>query len=191
MEEQTKPIRVGDILINAGMLTSEVMNNRAETSKLLGQPLGQTLIQEGDVTRYQLMCVVQLQSLISDGALSLDLAVSAMKLVHEDECFLEDALKDLGFVEEERLWKTRLGDLLVEAGIINEVQLKCALDTAFRDCTPLGQTFLRAGFVAPAIIGKTLELQKRIRSKEIAREDAVKELRSLHEKDTPSVTLDK
>lgn len=189
MEEQSKPVRVGDILISAGMLTSELMNNRADTSKLLGQPLGQTLIQEGDVTRYQLMCVVQLQSLISDGALSLDLAVSAMKKVHEDECFLEDALKGLGFVED-RLWKTRLGDLLVEAGIINEQQLKTALDTAFRDCTPLGQTFLRAGFVTPIIIGKTLALQKRIRAKEISREDAVSELRMLKENNAPSVTMD-
>ncbi len=189
MEEQGKPIRVGDILIKAGMLTPEIMNNRADTSKLLGQPLGQTLIQEGDVTRYQLMCVVQLQSLVSDGALSLDVAVRAMKLVHEDECFLEDALKSVGFVED-RMWKTRLGDLLVEAGTISEQQLKSALDTAFRDCTPLGQTFLRAGFVAPAIIGKALELQKRIRAKEIAREDAVNELRSLNEKEAPSVKTD-
>jgi hypothetical protein len=175
MIEEETAVRVGDILVNAGILSADVLQERLKVSRLLGQPLGHTLEQTGDVTRYQLSCAVQLRSLCLDNALDLDAAVRAMKLVVSRDCFLEDALQEVGFVEAST-WSAKLGELLSDASAVTQAQLQEGLDIAFREGTPLGQILLRRGWVAPSLIAQALSMQKQIRAGFISRDEAVEQL---------------
>lgn len=169
-------LRVGDIFVQAGVVTPEVIEERLEVSKLLGQQLGQTLEQTGDVTRYQLVCAVQLQSLYLDGAINIDALIHAMRLVSFEEYFFEDALSAVGCVDE-TVWSTRLGELLSESGLVSEQQLSEALDISFREGAPLGQVLMRDGGLEPAVIARALAMQRQIRSGQITRDQAIRDLR--------------
>jgi hypothetical protein len=186
MIEENKTVRIGDVLTGAGVLTAETLTERLEVAKLLGQPLGQTLVQSGDVTRYQLLCAVQLQSLCLDGVLSHKLAIDAMKLVHTEEAYLEDALKKVGFVEDEA-WTAKLGGLLLQAELITDVQLTTALDLAFRDMTPLGQILVQHRFVTPQIIARALAVQRSLRNRDMSRAEAIEQLKAVAEKDSSAL----
>ena len=178
MAEDNKSIRIGDILVGAGILSSEILDSRVDVARLLSQPLGQTLVQFGDVTNYQLISAVQLQSLCLDGVLPLDVAVEAMGLVRNSDCYLEAALEKVGFIDS-NAGTTRLGELLVDAELVNQDQMTMALDIAFRECTPLGQVLFHLGLISPAIIVKSLAAQKRVRSGQLTRAEAVLELAAL------------
>ena len=186
MEEESRALRVADLLVESGLLTAELLENRLEIAKQLGQPLGQTLIQTGDVTRYQLLCVIQLQSLCLDGALPADSAVEAMKLIAHEEYFLEDALAAVGCANDS-MWTAKLGELLLHAGAISEQELKTALDIAFHDCSPLGQVLLRTGLARPSLIAKALGVQKRIRQRELTKAQAIDELKEFYAQEVPAV----
>jgi hypothetical protein len=186
--EEDTGIRVGDILVNAGILSSEVLQERLKVSQLLGQPLGHTLEQTGDVTRYQLSCAVQLRSLCLDNALSLESAIQAMKMVVLKDCFLEDALHSVGFVDASS-WSAKLGELLSDAHAVTQTQLQEGLDIAFREGTPLGQILLRRGWVAPALIARALFMQKQIRAGRISRDEAIEQLRMASAKGVPSMEI--
>ncbi len=185
MPEENKSLRVGDLLVKAGIIAPDVIEDRLEVSKVLGQPLGQTLEQTGDLTRYQLVSAIELQSLFLDSAISMDAAVQAIKLVVTENHFLEDALKKVGMVDSGSS-STRLGELLTDAAALSEEQLRESLDISFREGTPLGQVLTHKGWVSPSVIVKALSAQRLLRSGKTSREEAISELRAFQRGETPA-----
>ncbi len=183
MAEPRKHMLIGEMLTQAGILSSATLDRRLEAAQLIGQPLGLTLLQFGDLTELHLISVVQLQSLYLDGALSLEQALAAVKMVHKDNYCTEEALERLGFIEM-AAWTSRLGELLVGAELLNEAAVYEALYHALKECRPLGHILVRRGMLKPVVIAAALSVQKRIRAGELSREDGLQQLRQSAESDS-------
>lgn len=177
MLEGNTLILIGEVLTRAGILSSEQLQDRLEITKTIGQPLGQTLLQLGDLSKYQLRCVVQLQSLMGDGLLDEDKAVTATKLVCQDGCSLEQAFEKIGVVSESA-WRSRLGQLLLDSGVLTRRRLARGLVVATRQCSPLGHCLIQLGLLDPSILSLALSLQRDVRTGRKTRDQALSELRA-------------
>jgi len=190
-QEKGVVVKIGELLEKAGVVSENELGKRLEISNVIGQPIGQTMVQLGSLSEQQLLAVVEVQSLLLDGALSLDVAGKTVRLLCDDELSLEEALRKVGFTS--RFAEgSRLGKLLIAAGLVADEDLWSALGQCLRTCSPLGHSILQLGILTPAAVADALAVQRRIRAGEITAEEGIRQLESHHvnheEADSDSAT---
>jgi serine/threonine protein kinase len=166
---------LGEILEKAGVVTTEKLHERLATAQVIGQPIGETLLQFGDLTHSQLIAAVQLQSLHNDGVLTLEQVAEAMRIVCKDSAYLEEALEKIGFIERTS-WTNKLGELLVAGRHLDDAALQKALYLSVKECRPLGHILMQEGMVRPAVIAKALSVQRRLREGLLNAHEGLREL---------------
>lgn len=187
MPEQHVLVRIGDVLTRAGILSDDQLDDRLEIARTIGQPLGQTLVQLGDLSKYQLRCVVTVQSLVGDGLLDQTKAVEAVKLVCREGESLEQAFTQLGFVSD-TAWSARLGQLLLDARALSRKRLARGLVWSAKHCCPLGHALIQLSLLNPGVLSHALSLQKDIRTGRKTRDEAVNELHQFIESELPAAS---
>jgi tetratricopeptide (TPR) repeat protein len=88
----------------------------------------------------------------------------------------EDALAELGQSPDEP--ETKLGDLLVESGLITKQQLQSALGQSEETGLPFGRLLVLGGTLTEQMMTAALNAQSALASKKTTREQAIKSLRS-------------
>lgn len=187
MSEPAERIRIGQLLLKAGILNEEQLDSQLSVAQTIGQPLGQILLQSGMITRYQLICAIQVQSMILDRVLTLDQGAEALRTVCVNDYDLGEACRQLG-VNTDKAWTCKLGELLVRAGVIDARQLLDAIASSFQTSVPLGQTLVRSRKCRPDVIAAGLNLQTQVREGQIGVEEAVELLRQCHHQFAKSPT---
>ncbi len=171
-------IRIGELLVGAGVISPAQLESRLEQAQTIGEFLGQVLLQSGDLTRYQLLAVIQVQSLLVDGILSPEEGNKVVELVCRQEQDLKEALKAFGFGDQVD-GTCRLGQLLLEAGLINPKRLLKSLSRSMSSCMPLGATLVQLRMLPPDVVALALRLQRQVRSGALSRKQAVASLAEL------------
>lgn len=183
MAEAQKQVRVGDLLMQAGILTSDYIKNALHNFEQRGLPIGKVLVMSGYLSEQQLRTALEVQSLINDGLLPIDVAVQVLQIAHRDKVPLVEAFQNSGFVQPEDQQTNKLGQLLVGSGIIEAKELEDALQTNIRTGLPLGHIFCFRGIVSPALIWTALLAQQLIRRGMVTREVALNALKTAHERE--------
>lgn len=91
--------------------------------------------------------------------------------------FLEKALADAGFVHIDGGEHDKLGELLVEAGILTNEQIGELLRIAREREIPLGRALVQTRALPRAVVVAALKTQQQMRDSEISRDQAVSGLR--------------
>jgi hypothetical protein len=172
-----EPIKIGELLVRAQVLTEGKLHQRLDLARQLGLPLGQILIQSNDLSKESLMNCIHVQSLALEGLITLETAVQLARDMHKKNQPLEDAIADAGLGDQHLTH--RLGELLLAADCISEDSLAWALLTAGELGVPLGHVLIQTGVVPPAIVGIALTMQRQIRMKIMTVEEAVERLRGM------------
>ncbi|HEY9719178.1 MAG TPA: hypothetical protein V6C69_17010 [Trichormus sp.] len=184
MVEETKTqVRVGELLLQAGILTSEYIKNALQNFEQRGLPIGKVLVMSGYLTEHQLRTALEVQSLVNDGLLPLDAAVKVLQIAHKDKITLPEAFQQSGFVQPEDQQTNKLGQLLVSANIVNAKELEEGLQTNIRTGLPLGHIFCFRGAVSQSLIWTALLAQQMIRRGMVSREMAIQALIDAHERE--------
>ncbi len=175
-----KPMRIGEMLIAVGLLSEDDLNDAAQLAVDLGLPLGKVLVMSGFLTDGQLQAAVQVQSMVKDQILGTEIAAQALKLVASRCLPLEQALREVGWVQRDVMPKNKLGDLLVESGIIVQETLVEALQSSSESGLPLGRILVLTGKLPEALIYACLNAQVLLRDGKISREQAIQGLKAAH-----------
>ncbi|HEY9789841.1 MAG TPA: hypothetical protein V6D22_05555 [Candidatus Obscuribacterales bacterium] len=171
-------IKIGQLLVRAGVVSDGQMNQRVDLARQLGLPLGQILLQSKDIGRDQLLSAIQVQSLVLEGLISLDTAVEIIRRIYKTGATIDDALSKEGIAKQHLTH--RLGELLVASGYLSEEGLAWALLTAGEIGVPLGHVLIQTGVVVPDIVGLALTTQRQIRMKAISVDEAIDRLKNYH-----------
>lgn len=178
MPDEQPQIRIGDLLMQAGILSSDYIKNALHNFEQRGLPIGKVLIMSGYLTEAQLRTALEVQSLVNDGLLPVDIGTKVLAIAHKDRIPLSEALQQSGFVQAEDQQTNKLGELLVAADVVSRKQLEDALQTNIRTGLPLGHIFCFRGYISQALIYTALLAQQLIRRGMIGREQAVQGLRA-------------
>lgn len=169
----TTHIRIGELLMQSEILSSDFIRDALERFEQRGLPIGKVLVMSGYLTESELRQALEVQSLVNDGHLPLELGITVLRVAHKEHISLNDAFQRSGLVQPEDQETNRLGQLLVAAGIVTDRDLEEALQINVRTGLPLGHVFCFHGYVSQALLYTALQVQESIRRNAIGRPEAV------------------
>jgi len=178
VSSDTKPVKLGELLIAAGLLTSQTLEDAIRTASETGLPIGRVLIMSGAMSDNALQGAISAQSMVKDQLLAAENAVEVLKLIAQLNIPLEEALTKLNFQAREEARSTKLGELLTAAQVISERQLGEALKSSQETGLPLGRILVLTQAITETMLSAALTAQVLVRDGKVSREQAIEGLAS-------------
>lgn len=174
IESTSKPRnRLGDLLIESDAIERDLMKSRLTLAKASNLPIGRVLVTVKDVQNDLIDLALNLQVRLRMGELDRDEAVD--RLYSARRCIEVITNVSQGSVHQ----RTRLGQLLIAAGLIEEQTIERALGLSAERGEKLGETLKAMNLVRKEVVDATLAAQRLIREGTLTFEVAINELKSL------------
>jgi hypothetical protein len=173
----TANVRIGDLLEQASLVTSADLAEAVSVSKRLQIPIGRVLIMSGCVTEKVLRAAIDAQSLLRDRGISVDKAVETLAIVARNDMPFMEALKQTVPAYVSGSCTNRLGEILIEFGLITEDQLHRALQKSVETGVQLGTMLVSMNLLSPTLLPMILNTQEKIRNGSITRQQAAAEFK--------------
>ncbi|HNB22439.1 MAG TPA: hypothetical protein PKZ32_08480, partial [Candidatus Melainabacteria bacterium] len=168
---------IGDLLVKAGVISQAKLDEAIKLSGAKHLQLGQMLIMSGAINAAQLQAAVDAQSLVRDRSIDLNEALKVLKQACKTGQSIADVISS-GQTKSSAGPTNKLGEVLLEAGLINADQFSKAMQRSLATGLPLGRILVLNNTLADAILSMALDLQVRVRDEMLSREEAVDALRS-------------
>lgn len=176
----THPTQTGQLLVSAGMLSQEKLDQALTFSEEMGIPIGQVLIMAGDLDPRHLDSVLRAQSLIRKQSIDLNTGVYLLKKSYTSllpvEQLLELCLLERSGWTQSEVTK-ELGQFLVAATLINHATLSAATIDAGKCRQTLTRYLLERKLVSSFHLFNSLQSLTAVRVGGLRRDHAVKALR--------------
>jgi hypothetical protein len=176
--ETRKSMKLGELLIAAGLVSRRDVEGHLTLANFMGLPLGNLLVREKKLSAELLRVAIRLQTLISDDMISLELSCRAMRDIRRGLCTADEILDSIDSYSES-VRSCRLGEILIDAGFLSEIALGRALVTSSEAQKPLGQTLIQQGTLAPEVVGAALFAQGNVRARIVDYKAAVAQLKEI------------
>jgi hypothetical protein len=192
-----KGIKLGELLIRAGLLKSGLLKNVVQMAAERSLPIGRVLIMSKAISEPLLQAAVQAQAMIRDDLVDEDTAIEALQLSASENYTFDDALgriasrkpaqravSDMSITGAPRASTStaRLGELLVSAQLISPEDLEDALRTRDETGLPLGRILVLTRLLSEELLAAALTAQVLMRDTKINKEQAIEGLRAVRKK---------
>ena len=151
--------RLTQILRESEVVSETDLNSAIEASLSSGLPLGRVLVIRNVVPESVAYAALSAQIYIKDGKITSQQAIDALKISAEKRISMDLALKELGFLPSMRIEPIRLGELLVAADLVSEIDLLSAVEKRLGADLPIGQILLRYNLISEYLLKNALRLQ--------------------------------
>ena len=176
MQDVIPTSELGELLLEAGIVTPRALEEAVKNSQDYGLPLGRCLVVNKALNANILGSVLTAQVLMRDGKINKDQAVAGLKVSAAKQQSLEESLKESGtFTEEEN--NVKLGELLCAAGLLSETDKISAIEVGLERKKPIGEILVTSGIIPSTILHECLNIQALIANKSLTREEAVEILK--------------
>jgi hypothetical protein len=174
-ERRAGPKRIGELLVAANVVKPEVLLEALQVSKKSSTPLGRVLMTIGELTERDLETAIELQALLRESVISAEFGIRALNLAVKSCISLDDAFKQLGYTvpQREELASNELGQLLMDAGVVDAKTLDNAMRDSKEKKLPVGRCLVLSRSLAPMMLASALTAQVLLRDGKINREQAV------------------
>ena len=151
--------RLSQLLVESGVVEEEDLRNAIEASYASGLPLGRVLVLRQVVPEAVAYAALTAQVLVREGKISAEQAINALKLSAQKRKSIEESLSELKYLPPTRQDPIRLGELLIAAELVSEIDLLTAVEKGMSEGTPIGQILHNHGFLTQELLDKALTLQ--------------------------------
>jgi hypothetical protein len=182
MANENPGLRLGDLLTNAGLLKPADLREAMLIARQQQLPVGRVLIMSGYLSEGQLQSAVQAQSMVKDGLIDFEGAIQALNYVATDHVPLEEALNRMGWSQNSAQITNKLGEFLVEAGLVAAPDVQYALGQCQEIGLPLGRVLVVTGYLTEEMLTNALNAQVLVRDRKITRDQARQGLRAALER---------
>lgn len=177
MSDYSQHLRLGDLLMEAGILSSNYIKEALAKYEEQGLPIGKALVISGYLSDGELRNALNLQYMVNDRLLTRKDAVNVLKTAHNGRITLEESFRKTGLVQPEEQEANKLGQLLVDSGIIDEQTLEPCLYASNNTGLPLGHVLCHRNLMSHPIINRALLIQQYIRRGQIMRNQGIESLK--------------
>jgi len=160
--QQSQPTnKLGELLLEAEMVTREALDQALQQSTASGLPLGRILILTGGIAEALLSAALNAQVLVRDHKITREQALQGLRATRDRQISIEQSLAETGL--QLPMHNTiRLGELLVKAGVMPDTNLMDYIEMGLVQEQPLGQILIAQGVINETILANALELQKMV-----------------------------
>lgn len=169
--------KLGRLLREFNLIDSDDMRHAERLSQSTGLPLGKCFVLLDSISQDELQYALEAQALLREGVATVSQLSEAMESVRRGWT-LTDALTMQG-LDAHSTRRTRLGELLADAGTIEESPLQSALRIGELCSLPLGKVLVSFNATDEMVVRRALEVQSKIRQGGLDRAQAISELEAL------------
>lgn len=179
MFNQSSDFLIGELLLKAGLINKEQLDEALKLAGNKHMQIGQMLIMARRITPRDLQAAIDAQSAVRDHVMETNAAIRALKLSCSRGISFHDACQQAPQEQQQSASTNRLGELLTGSNLITAEQLAHAMQRSMATGLPLGRMLVLSGVINETILAVTLETQIRLRDGEITREEAIACLREM------------
>jgi len=161
--KRTQSSKLGELLVESGLVSYEVLARAVEQSNITGLPLGRMLVLHQTISNETLNLVLDLQVRVRDEMSTREEAIAALRA----QAGLSPIVGGSAAASETEKPKApsrkkglRLGELMVMAGVLTETDVMNALEWGLVNQQTIGKVLISQMLVSQGILDAALELQK-------------------------------
>ncbi len=166
-----KNIRLGELLVLAGILSEQQIEYALEMGFLNNLPIGKVLIELGLISEKTIENALQLQKLVSNGSLNPLEAVYVLIDIHFHGATPARAISDN--VGAKRNTSLQFTDYLVKSGVISQKAIEEAIVQALKNTHLAGRALLMTGALSETTLQSALRSYFYIQEKMLSLEEGV------------------
>lgn len=170
--------RIGEIFLDAGIISPAVLEQGLLISKRASMPLGRVLVMSGHVSDLDVDCALVTQASIREKSIDVKVAKELLRFAHVHQVTIDEACR-LNGIGRGLGPLSRLGKLIMAAGVVDEAGLKCALLHSEKTGYPLGRSLVSLRLMTGSMLSHCLNLQILVRDQRLSFLDAVRVLQSV------------
>lgn len=168
--------RLGDLLVQAGILTQMQLSEAMRSAQGKRMQIGQVLVMNGLISPRDLQSALEAQSMLRDKSVELTEALRCLKIAYKVGAPFKDILYE--YASPKRTQSSKLGELLVESGLVSYEVLARAVEQSNVTGLPLGRMLVLHQTISNETLNLVLDLQVRVRDEMSTREEAIAALRA-------------
>jgi hypothetical protein len=153
---------LGKLFMDAGAITPQNFYEALEISILSGLPVVRVLVVQNSLSEMVAYAGLTALLLVREKKIGYDQAVGALRLSHMHNEHIEEILEFGGLKRYRAENLVRLGELLVLAELISELDLLSCVEKSMSEAKPLGQVLVDHGVVSEQLVASALRAQKYI-----------------------------
>jgi len=161
-EDAENAVKLGELLSKSGFVTPAQLDSALEQSKTTGLPLGRLLLMSGTISESLLTAALNAQIFVRDGRITKEQAVEGLKGVKRRQVPIEVSLAEKGFYAMPDRPTIRLGELLVQANVISNVEVMNAIEIGLINDKQMGQILLELDRIDGRMLNYALNLQGQV-----------------------------
>ncbi|HEY9784044.1 MAG TPA: hypothetical protein V6D17_01495 [Candidatus Obscuribacterales bacterium] len=169
--------RLGELVLAAGWVSQEQLDEALTTVESSGLPLGRVLVLTGLISEGALKTAIDMQVAIRDGSVSRD---EGIEKLHGTSSQLSVARTSRQMAAPALDKILRLGDFFVKAGVISESDMLNALEVALTSQKRIGEVLLQFNLITSTLLESALELQHLVRTRMIRPDQAITALQNVY-----------
>jgi hypothetical protein len=167
-------VRIGDLLADSGLVSMEVIQRALGTFEEKGLPVGRMLVNSGYITESQLRNALEIQNVINNGQLPLAVGTKVLALSFKENRPLVECFEKAGIVQPQDHLSNKLGQILLDSGVVTAAALDQALEVNQKIGLPLGHILCYRGVLSQQLLETSLLGQQLVRRASITREQCIK-----------------
>lgn len=184
-EDAENAVKLGELLSRSGFVSSDQLDTALEKSKTTGLPLGRLLLMSGTISESLLTAALNAQIFVRDGRITKEQAVEGLKGVKRRQVPIEVSLAEKGLYQMPDRPTIRLGELLVQANVISNVEVMNAIEIGLINDKQMGQILLELDRIEGKMLNYALNLQGQVESGLLTPEQAIQGLTKAKDKGLP------
>lgn len=162
LEDAAESNKLGELLTEADLVKKADLDRALEYSRDTGLPLGRTLVTVGSISEETLATALKVQELVRDSKVDREKGVKLLRLAYERRAPIEVTLQEHGLLRLPNRQSIRLGELLVGAGVISDVDLENALEYSLLNEDPIGRALVSLNLIDAVLLDHALKLQEMV-----------------------------
>ena len=152
--------KLGELLLGAEVISLQNLEVSMRIAQATGVPLGQTLVSLGFLVEQLLTTALNAQILLRSKIIDRQQAVSGLRAAKQRREQIDQLLKQQGYFRGLLPNSPRLGQLLIDAGVVNDTELWNSLVKTFTELKPIGQILQEAGQIDERVLLIALQTQE-------------------------------
>lgn len=152
-------VKLGEMFVLAGILNEEAIMEAIETGLINNEPVGQVLVNKEYATMSLLDAALKLQEMVDNGKLTPLQTADVLRQVHERRIPVSQAVTELGLQKATPEATVGLGELLKNAGLITEDDIREAFRISMQNSALLGKILTITGFIDEDTLSASMRAQ--------------------------------
>lgn len=167
-------IIIGELFVKAGIISQKQLDDTIKNAATKHLHVGQMLTMAGYINHKDLQSAVDAQSMLRDKLIEMPMAARCLRIAVKTGANFAELVKEDTASEALAASQTnRLGEMLLDAQVVNKSQLAQALGRSQATGLPLGRILVLNNSVPEQLLRLALEIQVRVRDGMMDREEAL------------------